>query len=273
MSKNAVPDAWDDDWEAQADVNLCKSRLQKTMLIWPQKMAAEPPSPEPEVKLTKAQRKAKHEEANRQLWEDAEEIKEQPIFLQARSEPAYKSEFKPQMKVLARRPPPKIASRSDATGAMSNLKLQDDEDSDEDERKKAAAEFEERKAKAIREREEKQRKYQEVRERLFGSNEEQIKRPPSSSGNVSSRNSSRGKGRDGRQDKEARGSGSASKDQSPARLGAAKKQLFDPGYTEKPTSQYVQRRANAESGRSTPNEERPIRAPKGPDGSIGFAPR
>jgi hypothetical protein len=34
-------------------------------------MAAEPSVPEPEIKLTKAQRKAKHEEANRLLWEDA----------------------------------------------------------------------------------------------------------------------------------------------------------------------------------------------------------
>jgi len=255
MSKNSVPDAWDDDWENAAD-----------------KMAAEPSSPPPEVKLTKAQRKAKHEEAPTVNYGKMPKKSKSSLFLQARSEPAYKSEFKPQMKVLARKPPPKIAARGDATGAMGNLKLQDDEDSDEEERKKAAAEFEERKARAIREREEKQRKYQEVRDRLFGTGED-VKRPPSS-GDVSSRNSSRGKGRGGRQqDREGKGSGS--KDQSPSKN--QRQQLYDPSYTGKPTSQYVQRKANAESGRSTPNEERPSRAPRGPDGSgrggFGFALR
>ena len=196
------------------------------------------------------------------------------MFLQTRAEPSYKTEFKPQMKVLARKPPPKIASRNDATGAMGNLKIQDDEDSDEEDRKKAALEFEERKARAIREREEKQRKYQEVREKIFGSSDD-AKRA-ASSGDVSSRNSSRGKGRGGRAEKESRG-GNASNDQSPARQGGQRKQLYDPSYTEKPTSPYVQRRSNADSGRSTPHEERPIRAPRGPDGSgrggFGFAPR
>jgi hypothetical protein len=208
----------------------------------------------------------------------SEEVKERPIFLQSRAEPApaYKTEFKPQMKVLARKPPPKIAARSDAAGAMGKLNLQDDEDSDEEDRKKAALEFEERKARAIREREEKQRKYQEVRDKIFGASDD-AKRPPSS-GDVSSRNSSRGKGRGAKQEKEPRGGGgSGSGDQSPAHHSAQRKQLFDPSYTEKPTSAFVQRRANAESGRSTPNEERPIRAPRGPDGSgrggFGFAPR
>jgi hypothetical protein len=208
-------------------------------------------------------------------------IKEQPIFLQTRAEPAYKTEFKPQMKVLARKPPPKIASRNvEATGvAMGNLKLHqnDDEDSDEEDRKKAALEFEERKARAIREREEKQRKYQEVRDKIFGASASEVTKRPPTSGDVSSRNSSRGKGRGGgrQQEKEARTGGNGSNDQSPAR--AQRKQLFDPNYTEKPASSaFGQRRGNTEgSGRSTPSEERPVRAPRGPDasgkGGFGFS--
>ncbi|KIW06901.1 uncharacterized protein PV09_02571 [Verruconis gallopava] len=262
MNKNkaTVPDAWDDDWERQAD-----------------KMAAEPPLPEPEVKLSKAERLAKHEEANRQLWEDADEVKEKPFFLLARNEPAYKTEFKPTLKVLSRKPPPNVAKRGDATSAMANLNLENEEDSEEENRKKAALEFEERKARAIREREEKQRRYQEVREKLFGTDDSKT-RPSSSSGEVSSsRNSSRGKGRgQGRQqDKDSRANGS--NDQSPARPSSQRRQLYDPNSSEKPSSQYVQRRTNGESGRSTPNEERPSRAPRGPDGSgrggFGFAPR
>jgi hypothetical protein len=204
----------------------------------------------------------------------SEEVKEQPLFLQARNEPpAYKTEFKPTLKVLARKPPPKIASRTDATASkLAGLKLEDEEDSDEEDRKKAAFEFEERKARAIREREEKQRRYQEVRDKLFGSSDA-TQTSSSKANDATSRNSSRGKGRGGRP--ESRGTGS--NDQSPARPGSQRRQLFDPNYTEKSTSQYPQRKANGESGLSTPNEERPIRAPRGPDGSgrngFGFASR
>lgn len=197
---------------------------------------------------------------------NSDAIRERPLFLQTHEEPVYKSEFKPQMKVLARKPPPKIASRADASGAMSGLKLQDDEDSDEEDRKKAAREFEERKARAIREREEKQRKYQEAREKIFGSGNDDTKRPPSSGD--ASRNSSRGKGRGGKVEKESRGTGS--NDQSPARLNH-KKQLFDANEVQKESSPFAQRRANTESGRATPTEKKPIRAPRGPDGSAGFA--
>lgn len=74
MSKNkaSVPDAWDDDWETQADVSFYRYAVWPRGLTNMQKQAAEPPSPpKQEVKLTKAERKAKHEETNRQIWEDA----------------------------------------------------------------------------------------------------------------------------------------------------------------------------------------------------------
>lgn len=57
MVKNTtrVPDAWeDDDWETLAD-----------------KAASEPKQPEEPAQLTKAERLARHEESNRQLWESA----------------------------------------------------------------------------------------------------------------------------------------------------------------------------------------------------------
>jgi hypothetical protein len=50
--KTAVPDAWDDDWESQAD---------KT----------EEAAAEEQVKISKAERLAKHAESNKQLWESA----------------------------------------------------------------------------------------------------------------------------------------------------------------------------------------------------------
>jgi hypothetical protein len=56
MGKNStlVPDAWEDDWETQAD-----------------KMAKEPEQPTPQVPLSKAERLAQHAEQNRKLWESA----------------------------------------------------------------------------------------------------------------------------------------------------------------------------------------------------------
>lgn len=57
MSKNAasVPDAWDDDWEAQADKEEGGVMLEQ---------------PE-EVKLSKAERLAKHAEENKKMWQSA----------------------------------------------------------------------------------------------------------------------------------------------------------------------------------------------------------
>lgn len=75
MSKNktAVPDAWDDDWESQADVghSLSQSLDRYKSLIMVQKVDDEPAVPEPEIKLSKAERRAQHDAANRRLWEDA----------------------------------------------------------------------------------------------------------------------------------------------------------------------------------------------------------
>lgn len=49
-----VPDAWEDDWETQADKSM-----------------PEPEKQEPQAPLTKAERLAQHAETNRKLWESA----------------------------------------------------------------------------------------------------------------------------------------------------------------------------------------------------------
>lgn len=161
---------------------------------------------------------------------------------------------------------------------MGKLSL-DDEDSEEEERRKAAESFAERQVRAQKEREEKQRKYQEVRDRLFGSptsaSDEAQSRSSSKAGQQStSRNSSRGKVR-------AVGRGNAdsqvtSADQSPARGQIQQRQLYDPNHATKPNSLYAQRSSGG-SRPETPAEGQHIRAPKGPDGSgrggFGFASR
>lgn len=58
VKKVDVPDAWEDDWEAQAD------------RIEGEEQSA--PEPEPKQQLqTKAERLAQHVEDNRKLWESA----------------------------------------------------------------------------------------------------------------------------------------------------------------------------------------------------------
>lgn len=159
---------------------------------------------------------------------------------------------------------------------MGGLSL-DDEDSEDEERRKAAESLAERQARAQKEREEKQRKYQEVRDRLFGSptpaSDEPQSRSSSKAGQQNtSRNSSRGKGR-GRGNAESQVS---SADQSPARGQPQQRQLYDPNYTAKPNSLQAQRDSGG-SRPETPAEGQHVRSPKGPDGSgrggFGFASR
>ena len=157
---------------------------------------------------------------------------------------------------------------------MSGLSLADEDDSEEEARKKNEASLAERTRKAAQEREEKQRKYAEVRERLFGSatSRESSASPSGTSrspaGGDSKRASRRGRGHG------ARGSQPVSStEQSPARASGQSKQLFDPNYTEKPQAQ-----AGRETLRLLSNkEDQPVRMPKGPDssgrGGFGFAAR
>ncbi|KAF3360339.1 hypothetical protein VdG1_01299 [Verticillium dahliae VDG1] len=93
-SRNAVPDAWEDDWETQAD----KQEAQPTQ-------EAPPPAP-----MTKAERRAQHAETNRKLWESAD-TRETFHFVEATSNVPLASTFKPQVKVLSRKPPPTVARR------------------------------------------------------------------------------------------------------------------------------------------------------------------
>lgn len=191
------------------------------------------------------------------------------MFLQAR-DPPIQPTFKPAVTVLARKPAPQVLSRN---GGIAGLSLDDDDDSEEERQKKAAAAFEERKIRAAKERIEKERKYAEARERIFGS--------PAASGESRSNSPSKptrgkGKGRGGRESQPR-----SSNEQSPARATApGGRQLFEPSYTPKPGSAYVQRR---EDGGSRPGsrpgtpslQEKPIRDPRGParGGGRGFAGR
>lgn len=213
---------------------------------------------------------------NRQsLTSDARDVpEERPLWLDARNEAPRNSDFKPTVKLLSRKPPSKTSSPDPSTG-IASMNLANEEDSEGEERKKAAQDFAERQARAQREREEKQRKYNEVREKLFGSSTPSNEDTQSRASSTNGRNSSRGKGRS-RGHRE--GQSTSSGDQSPARPQSQRKELYDPGYSVKPNSVYIQKRdAKGSPGPVTLVDEQPVRAPRGPDGSgrggRGFAPR
>ncbi|PMD64085.1 uncharacterized protein K444DRAFT_626312 [Hyaloscypha bicolor E] len=149
--KSAVPDAWDDDWESQADKADAAASAAKA---------------DEEVKISKAERLAKHAETNRKLWESAEEP-ETFHFLAARDNVPLKSEFKPALKVLSRKPAPKVVQRVDPVTGLAKMTLEDEDD--EGEQQKDQPSPEELRLKAQREREEKQRRYDEARARILGS--------------------------------------------------------------------------------------------------------
>ncbi|KAF9695788.1 hypothetical protein EKO04_006039 [Ascochyta lentis] len=251
--KGALADAWDDDWESLADKEEVKPEVVKP------------------VKLSKAERRAQHAQLNREIWESAENP--EPVFLQARNPPIQPT-FKPAVTVLARKPTPHVLSRN---GGMAGLSLEDDDDSEEERQKKAAADFEERKIRAAKERAEKERKYAEARERIFGS---PAASEESRSNSPSKPTRGKGRGRGGRESQPR-----SSNEQSPARTTASGgRQLFEPSYAPKPGSVYVQRKEDGNSRPvsrpgsrpSTPSlQEKPVREPRGParGGGRGFASR
>ncbi|KAI9722754.1 MAG: hypothetical protein M1828_004450 [Chrysothrix sp. TS-e1954] len=273
-----VPNAWDEDYEAVADVSTQQTR------------ARAPTTPTtPAGKSTRAQRKAQHQEKNKAIWDSAENP-ETLHFIDARNNVPLKTEFKPQLKVLSRKPqaPAPVPQKPAASleNGMNGVNLEDDDpDSEEEERRRQERSLGERQAKAKQEREEKQKKYQEVRERLFGTGDaaqDSNTRNGSPSKNAGTARNKNAKGH-------SRGGGGAggssshhnsSTDQSPVRPASqGQKQLYDPNYSVKPTSAFIQSRASA-SGTPRPEttaETQTFRNPRGPDGSgrggFGFASR
>lgn len=78
MAKNTgVPNAWDDDWEAQADKIAAKEKTQQAKKLLTKGGAGGPSkgtaasTEDSTAELTRAERLAKHEEEQRRLWNSA----------------------------------------------------------------------------------------------------------------------------------------------------------------------------------------------------------
>ncbi|KAL8644340.1 MAG: hypothetical protein Q9226_007816 [Calogaya cf. arnoldii] len=265
-----MPDAWDDDWVQKADT--------------PSTATESAPKP---AKVSKAERRAKQAEFNRQLWEDAygncsnscqalltrlvRGAQNQSFFLNSRTDVPLKSEFKPAMQVLSRKPA-KPTSTTLASG-LGQLSVEDDDDDEEDDAKNKILTTEERQLKAQKEREEKQKKYDVARERILGNGSTPAGKASGST------TPTRGKINSGSRGPSKNKTAAEGRSSTPSGIGAGpQRQLFDPNHTAKPDSSFVQKESTPSgSGRSTPIEQQPIRNPRGPDGSgrggFGFAPR
>ncbi|KAI1436288.1 hypothetical protein GGR50DRAFT_238944 [Xylaria sp. CBS 124048] len=264
-----VPDAWDDDdWEVKVDRLALSSQE-------PDRDSQR--ETEMQTPMTKAERLAQHAESNKKLWQSAEAPPEPFHFLASRAEPPLTSEFKPAVRVLSRKPAPRMITRRDpVTGALSQIKVEDDEADDDKIRVQLTPD--EIRAKQQRELEEKQRRYEEVRAKIFG--ESSTSETRSSRGRGKGRGGGGGGGGGGGSYRynDSRGDNGSSQRPTSSQSGPSNgRELYDPNYSPKPgfTADGRGSGGTPVSGRSTPrNEDQIIRSPRGPDGnSRGFARR
>ncbi|RKF61746.1 hypothetical protein OnM2_039025 [Erysiphe neolycopersici] len=233
MSKKPViPDAWDDDWEIQADDSPKKVK---------------------EITLTKAERQAQHIEANKKIWKSAEEP-EQYLFLTTQDNTPLKSEFKPALKVLSRKPTPVMVEQIDPATGFIRLKPVDTEDHEEE---RNTITPEQQRLKAIRELEEKQKRYDVARARILG-----VKSGSSSPGDTTTYMSTNPEG--------SRSSQSSGKGK---RSGRDTRQNDSGQHATLTRPDIVTRKKNLEISRSSSRDDSGIiRIPRGPDqtGKPGF---
>ncbi|KAK4074748.1 uncharacterized protein Triagg1_4897 [Trichoderma aggressivum f. europaeum] len=306
-----VPDAWDDDWEAQAD------RLDRKDTKEPQAV--------PQPSLNRQERMQQHAEANRKLWESAyarcfhrlswpvmnflltfdfalllscgnSDSTETFHYIEANGGGApLTTTFKPQVKVLSRKP---VIAKKDPVTGLAQMSL-DDGDARPQQAQMTPDEI---RAKQKRDREEKQRRYDEARAKIFGESAPSSRgsspgtgtvTPPRAEGRGSYRGRGRGRGGNFSGGYNYGGSGSSNNNSSgainnesggqqfeprrPAAQPGPRRELFDPSSAPKPDSI---RRGGGDSpmrGQAGRDEHQAIRAPRGPDGSgrggFGFARR
>ncbi|CAG8000228.1 unnamed protein product [Penicillium olsonii] len=193
-------------------------------------------------------------------------------FAESRADVPLKQDIKPAVKLLSRKP--QLVTRNSsssgtidaATAGLGQLGLDDDDDSEDEKAPEPTPE--ERQAIAIKNREEKQRKYEEVRERLFGSPSATASgtsspgstTPPRQNSGHSGEGRGRGKGRGGGRDhREKRDSSSAP---------SKSKHLYDPSISAKPNASFGRGRGQLERNGSDPlAPQQPLRNPRGPDAS------
>ncbi|KAL7821705.1 hypothetical protein V8C44DRAFT_363041 [Trichoderma aethiopicum] len=151
MSRSGgIPNAWDDDWESLADR---------------ERKIAKEPQVAPQPIMSRQERLQQHAEANRKLWESADSP-ETLYHVEASGGVPLTASFKPQVKVLSRKPV--VAKRNPSAAGGASLGGGDDDEDDLRSGQQAPMTPEEIRAKQKRDREEKQRRYDEARAKIFG---------------------------------------------------------------------------------------------------------
>ncbi|KAL7923972.1 hypothetical protein ACQKWADRAFT_33030 [Trichoderma austrokoningii] len=293
MSRSGgVPNAWDDDdWETQADRSESK----------------EPSQAAPQPNLSRQERLQQHAEANRRLWESADSKETFHYVEAAGGGVALTTTFKPQVKVLSRKP---VIAKKDPVTGLSQLSLDDDDDASR--APEVQMTQDEIRAKQKRDREEKQRRYDEARAKIFGESAPSSRgsspgtgavTPPRTDGRGAYRGRGRGRGGGGGYNNNNNNSGSGSSNSGynynnsnvgsessgqpfeprrPANQPGSRRELFDPSSSPRPDSLRRGGREGSGSdssmrGQAGRDEIQAIRSPRGPDGSgrggFGFAQR
>ncbi|RDA91740.1 hypothetical protein CP533_4754 [Ophiocordyceps camponoti-saundersi (nom. inval.)] len=279
----AVPDAWDDDWETQADGAAAREDAPMP--------AQEHQQQQP---LTKAERLMQHAEANRKLWKSADEP-QAFHYLEASNNVPLTSAFKPQVKVLSRKP---TVAKDPVVGLARLSSSAADDDEDDDDKKDAPLNPEQIRAKQKRDREEKQRRYDEARAKIFGdsapssrgSSPVTVTPPRSADGRHHQQHShhnhhfagqgrSRGRGGGQRANADAR---QQPQPQPPEmrRQNSQARELYDPNCSSKSDAAQPRKGPDGDISKGPPPRDEllhPIRMPRGPDssgrGGFGFARR
>ena len=192
--------------------------------------------------------------------------------------------FKPAMKVLSRKPAPRMIAKRDPVTGLEQLTIEDDKD-DDDEAKKNQLTPEEIRMRQQKELEEKQRRYEEARAKIFG--ESATSSGNSTPGNVTPPQNERrpnqrgkGRGRGGhRNDSHSRHDSQTRRPANPQAT-SSPRELYDPDCSPKPGFS-LQKRGGGNGSPARPStprdEDQIIRGPRGPDssgrGGFGFARR
>ncbi|ETS06343.1 hypothetical protein M419DRAFT_68802 [Trichoderma reesei RUT C-30] len=309
MSRSGgVPNAWDDDWETQAD----RERTERNN--------AKEPQVAPQPSMSRQERLQQHAEANRKLWESADSP-ETLYHVEASGGVPLTASFKPQVKVLSRKPV--VAKRNPSAAGGASLGGDGDDEDDLRSGQQAQMTPEEIRAKQKRDREEKQRRYDEARAKIFGESAPSSRgsspggtggtvTPPRTEGRGAYRGRGRGRGGNfgggggggyhgGNNNNSSNyssnyNSGYNSNNVSSTEIGGQefeprrttnqsgpRRELFDPNSSQKPDSSRRGGRDGSGSdsssmrGQQGRDEQQAIRAPRGPDGTgrrgFGFARR
>jgi hypothetical protein len=213
------------------------------------------------------------------------EAPDEPLYLPTTNAIPLATGFKPALKVLSRKPAPKMVTKKDPVTGLEHLTLEDDE---EEEEVKAQPTPEEIKARLQREREEKQRRYDEARAKIFGESKSSSPRsgsprsgtltpPQQTEGRSNHRNRSRGRGGGGSSSRNAEARSSETRVDAAGKKPAAPRELYDPKYVPKPGVILQKRAGDVTRTQSPRQDDQVIRAPRGPDasgrGGFGFGRR